>query len=170
MKNFLSISIVIVMMLSFVACSTKSLPEEMPEDFSFEITWGTYGVSSYDSKTGELVKTSHATNTEDYVTKYELSDENKRLIYDYIRTLNPDDYPDEYNPNEGVYSEPSMTLILTVCANGTEKTIKAENIAHADDSKSTKGRRFLSTCNKITDILTSSEEWKALPDYEFLYD
>ena len=87
MKNFLSNSIVIVMMLSFVACSTKSLPEEMPEDFSFEITWGIYGVSSYDRKTGELVKTSHATNPDDYVTKYELSDENKKLIYDYIRSF-----------------------------------------------------------------------------------
>ena len=29
---------------------------ELPEDFSFSIVWGTYGVSSYDSKSGKLFK------------------------------------------------------------------------------------------------------------------
>ena len=33
-----------------------------------------------------------------------------------------------------------------------------------------KGQKFLSVCKAIEEILTGSEEWKALPEYEFLYD
>ena len=29
---------------------------------------------------------------------------------------------------------------------------------------------FLDACRRIQEIVTSSEEWKALPDYEFYYE
>lgn len=32
----------------------------------------------------------------------------------------PETYPDNYNPQKGLASSPSMTLILTVYANGTK--------------------------------------------------
>jgi hypothetical protein len=36
--------------------------------------------------------------------------------------------------------------------------------------KNKKARDFMRVQDEIVDILTSTEEWKALPDYEFGYD
>ena len=147
------------------------LPETMPEDFEFSLTWGCYGISSYDSKSGVLVKTTDATHPEDYVTYYELAEEEKLQIYEYIKTLNPEEYPDIYDPQEGgLMSEPSMTLVLTVKSNGTEKAITAKDIAYSFEAENKKGQAFLTACKEIQTILTETEEWKALPDYEFLYE
>jgi len=147
------------------------LPETMPEDFDFSLTWGCYGISSYDSKSGVLVKTTDATHPEDYVACYKLSEEEKQQIYEIIRTLNPEDYPDVYDPQEGeCMSEPSMTLVLTVKSNGTEKAISAKDIAYAFTAKNKKGQAFLTACDRIKTLLIETEEWKALPDYEFKYE
>lgn len=147
------------------------LPEIMPEDFSFSLTWGCYGISSYDSQTGRLVKTTDATHPEDYVTAYELSEEEKKEIYECIRALEPESYPDTYDPQEGErMSEPSLTLVISVYANGAEKTITAEDIAYAYEAKNQKGQAFLTACKSIISILTETKEWKALPEYEFLYE
>lgn len=161
--TFVCISMTVFMF----ACAPSDVT--VPEDFSFALTWNTYGISSYDSKTGKLIKTSHASHPEDYVTYYTLTDENKARIYKLLSSLDPESYPDEYDPGNGL-SEPSMTLILTVFINGKEKTIKAEDIALSYDSNNSKGRRFLSACREIGEMLMATEEWQALPDYEFFYD
>ena len=147
------------------------LPETMPEDFEFSLTWGCYGISSYNSKSGVLVKTTDATHPTDYVACYELSKEEKQQIYEIIRTLNPEDYPDVYDPQEGeCMSEPSMTLVLTVKSNGTEKAISVKDIAYDFTAKNKKGQAFLTACDKIKTLLIETEEWKELPDYEFKYE
>ena len=80
-------------------------------------------------------------------------------------------YPDEYNPHgNGLASKPSMTLILTLRDGDNVKTVRAENIALSYESDDPKGQKFLDTCKGIRDILTATEEWKALPEYEFFYD
>ncbi len=138
------------------------------ENFNFSLVWGTNGQSSYDSRTGKLVKTKNATHPQDYVTEYKLSAEEKARIYELMRELDVTSYPDTYDPNEGWESSPPMTLILTV--RGTwYKKISAANICMTYGSDDPKGQRFLSTCREIVDILTETEEWKALPDYEFFY-
>ena len=140
------------------------------DNFSFALTWNCYGISSYDSATGKLVKTTDTTHPNDYITYYQLTDEEKLNILRLIEDLGVNSYPDEYNPNVGQASRPSMTLILTVRINNTVKTIKAENIALSYSSNNKKGQDFLDTCKEIKDLLMSTDEWKALPDYEFLYD
>ena len=32
------------------------------------------------------------------------------------------------------------------------------------------GKVFMDACKKIADILENTDEWKALPDYPYLYD
>lgn len=150
---------------------TDNMGNEPTSDHSsFSYVWGVNGISSYDSETGKLVKTTDATHPEKYETTYMLSESETAQIHELIGSLDILSYPDEYNPNEGVYSSPSMTLILSVKDGDTEKTVKAEDIAYSYSSEDEKGQKFLSVCKAIEEILTGSEEWKALPDYEFLYD
>ncbi len=147
-----------------------TLPESIPEDFSFALTWGVYGISSYDSRTGKLIKTGDASRPQDYITEYILPAEYRESIYNYIRAMDLNTYPAEYNPHDGLASCPPMTLILTVRAGGAERTVKAKDIACSYESDNKKGQTFLTACHVISQILTSSDEWKSLPDYEFLYD
>ncbi len=140
------------------------------ENFEFSLTWGCYGISSYDSATGKLVKTTDATNPEDYVTAYFLTDAQKRLIYDMIVELNIMSYPNTYDPHDGTLaSDPSITLILSVDTGTVQKTVSAKDIALTYEAENTKGQKFLDVCKAIKEILTQTDEWKALPEYEFFY-
>ena len=167
-KIILLLLATVILLPCFSGCAESLLPKEVPEDFSFALTWGVYGISSYDSRTGKLVKTTDATNPRDYVTYVKLSDEVMELIYKKLRALDVESYPDEYYPTLG--SEPSAELILTVRKGDNVKTITAKDVSLSYTSPSVKGKRFIDTCLDISDILTSTEEWKALPDYEFYYD
>lgn len=170
-KYIVSLILALAFVLSLVGCKNTSSPQEALDDFSFSLTWDCYGISSYDSKTGKLIKTTDAAHPEDYITYYELSAEYKELIYDYIQTLEVESYPDIYNPHgDGISSEPPMTLILTVRIGDSVKTISAEDIAISYKSQDEKGQKFLTTCKAIRDILIETEEWKALPDYEVHYE
>ena len=75
MKKIALIFTFIMLLPCLSGCGNKILPEERPEDFSFSLIWGVYGTSSYNSRTGKLVKTTDATHPEDYVTYMHLSDE-----------------------------------------------------------------------------------------------
>lgn len=174
MKKMKKTAVLFALLLSaavLASCRRSSgLPEE-PDGFTFSLTWGCYGISSYDSSTGQLVKTTDASNPEDYVTTCRLTAEELSQIYDILRELDVESYPDTYNPHKnGLASVPPMTLILTVRTNTIQKTITAENIAYTDGADNAKGQAFLDACREIRDILTATDEWKALPEYEVIYD
>lgn len=171
MKKTALLLAAVTVIFMFTSCgSANSLPKE-PSEFSFSLTWGCYGISSYDSATGKLVKTKDATHPEDYITTYQLSEEELEQIYELIRELDIESYPDEYDPHpNGLASDPSMTLILSVHTDELDKTVTAEDIAITYESKNIKGQRFLSVCKSIRDILIATDEWEALPEYEFFYD
>ena len=141
------------------------------DSFSFSLSWDCRGISSYDSKTGKLVKTTDATHPEDYVTTYQLTAEQKQRIFDLIKGLEVATYPDTYDPHGGgVMSSPPMTLVLSVKTDKVQKSITAADIAYTFDCQNSQGQRFLSVCKAIQDILTETEEWKALPEYEVFYN
>ena len=73
--------------------NTISGKVSVPDDFSFSLTWGCYGISHYDSKTEKLVKTTDATNPDDYVAYYKLTEQDTEYIYSLISDLNIDSYP-----------------------------------------------------------------------------
>jgi len=154
----------------------ETLPEAIPEDFSFALTWDCYGISSYDSKTGKLVKTTDATHPEDYITSCTLSDTQTKEIYAMLRDLDISSYPETYDPINDpnsdlqTMSSPSMTLILTVRLDGSEKAVACRDIAMQFKGYDEKSQKFLDVCKTIKEIMTATEEWKALPEYEFFYD
>lgn len=170
MKKHLVYFLVFLFILTFSGCRSQKTNSnsEIPDDFSFSLTWDCYGISSYDSETGKLVKTTDTDHPEDYTAFYQLTDADKAYIYRLISDLDVHSYPDVYNPSN-ISSKPPMTLILTVCSNGTEKTIEAKNIAASFESEDKKGQLFLSTCKALRDLLTATAEWQALPDYENTY-
>ena len=146
-------------------------PNAAADNFTFSFTWGCCGISSYDSETGRLVKTTDATHPGDYVTTCWLTAEQKQEIRDLIAALDVTAYPDIYNPHaNGLASDPSMTLILSVNTGAVQKTITAANIAMSYRSDNREGQKFLDVCKAIENILTATEEWKVLPEYEFYYD
>ena len=170
MKKLLSLLLAVILLAPCLSGCVEKLPKEMPEDFSFSLTWGVYGISSYDSRTGKLVKTRDATDPEDYVTYVRLPDEVLETVYSLIRKMHVGSYPDEYDPDPFIASTPHESLILTVRAGDYVKTINAEDVGISSGFLFPKGLRFIETCNGIADMLTSTEEWQALPDFEFYYD
>ena len=139
------------------------------DSFSFSFTWNVLGISSYDSTTGKLVKSSHATNPDDYITTYILTNAQKEKIYNLIASLDITSYPDQYDPHNGEgFGIPPTYLILSVQTNTTEKSISTTGFIFYD-AENSRGQNFLNVCYEIINILTATEEWQALPDYEFHY-
>lgn len=185
MKRIIAIFISFLLMLSLCACQTtegnksdidtlstekEQGVEEYKPVYSFSLTWGTYGYSSYDSVSKELIKSKDATNPEDYTTKLELTMEQYSEIWQLISDLDIESYPDEYNPHGNGVSVPYMSIVLSVKSKDIEKTITVAETIMSYETDNAKGQKFLDVCKGIRDILTETDEWKALPEYEFFYD
>ena len=151
----------------------------VPEDFAFSFTWGCYGISSYDSGTGRLVKTTDASHPEDYVTELILDEDQRQAVWLLLSDLALETYPAEYDPYNApdalqrVASEPNRDLILRVRADGRETTVSCRGICL--DGLGVKGyderaRAFLEACTHLERLLTGTPEWAALPDYEVFYE
>ena len=147
----------------------------IPDDFSFSITWNTYGISSYDSKTGTLIKTKDATDVSKYTTTYKMNDIELMTVYNLLMQLK--DYPDNYDPYNDpdsetrLFSTPNRTVIIKFTANGAEKTITCEKISYGvtggyDDA----ANKFLQIEQRIEDILTDTKQWQTLAEYEHFYE
>lgn len=152
---------------------------ELPEDFSFSIVWNTYGISSYDSASGKLVKTKDTEHIGKYTKYVKMSEEELKTVYRYLfHDIDLTAYPDEFDPfnapgAETIYtSEPNQTVILSATANGVTKTVTCEKIAFGslDSCFSEEARQFMLAKEKIVSLITSFPEWEAFPDYEHYYD
>ncbi len=152
----------------------------IPEDFSFRFVWNCYGISSYDSRTGELIKTTDATHPEDYVTTLVLNDAQRDEIWDLVSGLDLAAYPDRYDPynapdaEQRVASEPNRDLILAVTADGVTKTVTCKGIClgGGPDLKGydERAQAFLEVTDRLTKLLQDTPEWQALPEFEFFYE
>lgn len=142
---------------------------EMPDDFSFSLVFNVYGISSYDSASGRLVKTTDATHPEDYVTEYYMTEAELESVYRLVVEMEPETYPAEFDPVEGC-SKPSRDIVLTVSCRGVTKNINCQNISLSNETNGEMGRKFMAVHDRITEILFSTDAWKALPEYERLYD
>lgn len=178
MKKIIVLALSLAMVAAMTACSEPE--SKAPEDFSFSLVWGINGISSYDSATGQLVKTSDATHPEDYITHVQLDDGQADVFYHkLIEEMKAFDYPDKYDPyakdehNWTIMTEPNKDIELTVTCNGKTKTIRCEGVplvSGTDYCPNKASRRFIGTINEITDYFESTAEWGALPEYEFFYE
>ncbi|MBR2024489.1 MAG: hypothetical protein IKA02_01630 [Clostridia bacterium] len=173
MKKIIALFLLLTVVVFTFGCNNDvvddTLPEEMPDDFYFTLSWGAFGRSSYDSKTGKLVKDSYVYDVDNFSTTYYLSDYEMKYIYDMIRDLHLEQYPDEFDDNDFITSDPYLTYSLSVEGGGFYKTVKANEvgIAYLEDSagKTKKAKDYLKTIDEIVNILTRTDEWNELSDW-----
>lgn len=156
--------------------------QAVPSDFSFSIVWGVCGISSYDSKSGKLIKTKMASDAEKYTACVTLSEEELKLIYHYLcEEIDLSAYPAVYDPfnapdAQTVFaSEPSQTIVISVTANRKSYTVSCEGIllayaADLSDCYCEEAKAFMRAENHVVSLLTSLPEWQALPDYDVFYE
>ena len=170
-KKFLLIPITVLMAIS--SCSTSDVPpfSVAQEDFYFVLTWGVRKDSSYDSRTGKLIKTKYVRERqpEEYIATYQYPNINE--IYEMAKSINVYSYADDYYPYEGssIRTNPSVDYVLEI----NDKTITSEDCPFYNgipDGVTKRGKQYLTLVFAIKNTLTNSEEWKAMPDPEILYD
>ena len=159
--------------MAISSCSTSNVPSFSveQEDFYFVLTWGVGLDSSYDSRTGTLIKTKYVIERqpEEYIAIYQYPNINE--IYEMAKSINVYSYADDYDPYEGcvILSEPSVDYVFEI----NDKTITSNDCpitSEIPDSVTKKGKQYLTLIFAIKNTLVNSDEWKAMPDFEVLYD
>ena len=170
-KKLLLIPITILMTIS--SCSSSSAPSfpVAQEDFYFVLTWGVQLDSSYDSRTGTLIKTKYVRERkpEEYITTYQYPNINE--IYEMAKSINVYSYADDYYPYEGsqIMTSPSVDYVFEI----NDKTIASNDcpmLYEIPEGVTERGKKYLALILTIKNTLITSDEWKAMPDFEILYD
>ena len=173
MKSKFFLLVIGLLGISLSSCNSFKDDPSFPvaqEDFYFALTWGVEKDASYDSRTGTLIKTKYVIERqpEEYIATYQYPNINE--IYEMAKSINVYSYPDEYYPYEGcsMLTTPSVDYVFEI----NDKTITSENCPifyEIPDSVTKRGKQYLKLIFTILKTLTSSEEWKAMPDPERLY-
>jgi hypothetical protein len=155
----------------------------VPEDFSISLSWGIYGISSYDSRTGNLIKELNPTglfgaSKDDFKAKYYLSDDEKEKIYKLLLDIDFDSYPSDYRPYEEYWCLPMSLFRITVRYKGYEKAIYSEQFPgeilsrdyYQEIYTDKRSYNFIRLYDTLVEILTSTEEWKTMPQYDHTFD
>ena len=174
MKSNLFLLVISVLGLSLSSCNSSnndvSSFSVTQEDFYFVLTWGVPKDSSYDSRSGTLIKTKYVRERqpEEYIATYQYPNINE--IYEMAKSINVYSYEDNYYPYEGssMATNPSVDYVFEI----NNKTITSEDcpmMSGIPDSVTKRGKQYLTLLFTIMNTLTNSEEWKAMPDPEILY-
>ena len=156
--------------LSFTCCKPLTLPEQMPEDFTFYVQWGAFGYRAYSSETGRLIKTLDASDPSKYMTTYYMTNADLKKVYGMIREMGIENYPEVIPQGDLKVSVPYFTYTITATVNGKTYTVTAKQATGYDAGKTIEAKKFLSTVKSIANILESSSAWKDLPEDENMYD
>ena len=104
------------------------------------------------------------------------NDELSRIYNILFNQIDINSYPDEYDPYNApdaeirLVSTPSQTVIISVTANGRTKTVTCDEISFGIEGYDEHATEFIKAKSDIVNILTNTDEWQKLPDYENLYD
>lgn len=147
------------------------------QGFGFAIGWGIYSDSTYDSRTGKLVKSGIQPDIADYTTTLVLSGEQLAAVKEILDRLDLASYPAEFTPYDDVdrtgmeMSIPYETIKI-VMYDG-EKTLYAccDEIALSDKNVySEKTEAFFKAAGEIAGIICSTPEWQSLPELVNFYE
>ena len=158
--------------MAISSCSTSDVPSFSieQEDFYFVLTWGVRLDSSYDSRTGTLIKTKYVIERqpEEYIATYQYPNINE--IYEMAKSINVYSYANDYYPYEGslIMTSPSVDYVFEI----NDKIITSNDcpiLNEIPDDVTERGKKYLALLLTIRNTLMNSDEWKAMPDPEILY-
>ncbi|MBQ8397809.1 MAG: hypothetical protein IJX53_06400 [Clostridia bacterium] len=134
-------------------------------NFTVSLTWNS-GLSSYDSKSGTLIKDCMANDPTNFTTALHLSDAQMDEVRSILGRIDLAEYPTEYDAGAGMAKPPSG-VTLTVTANGGTHRVACRHVGDytSDDPA---GQAFLSVCSDLITLITSTPEWQSLPEFETL--
>ena len=169
MKKILVSMFLLVFGLCLVGCDTNmtSLPKEMPEDFSFTLTFSFDGY--YDSKTGILK------NGYNYDLDYEcettllFSEEELKEIYDIFRTYGIDKFDSEIYLAE-VMSCPDYNIVIIYNINGDENKIQIYNASIPIERWPHSSKLGKAYFKIVDEFIKTSDEFKSLPENQNVYE
>jgi hypothetical protein len=164
LKYLLRFTLITMLLLVSTACEiTNRMPEEMPKDFNFSLTYGSYGKKKIDTFYDLVIKDLVEDGTIE--ANISLTDEEMRQIYQEMLRMNiMGDLDIEENQN--CHSEPPALSEWKVQVNGETKLISFKPFCDetADILKLIELEDF------IHGMLIEKEEYKVLPEANGAYE
>ena len=156
--------------LFLVGCDTNmtSLPQEMPTDFSFSLTFGFDGY--YDSRSGVLQNGYNYDLDCSCETTLFFTEEELQEIYSIFLEGSIDRWPEEMRVSRDL-RDPSYVIEIVFVANGTTEKIKIYGASSISLDEWNSGVRLGRAYYKIVnDYIKASQEYQSLPPNQNLYD
>ena len=145
-----------------------SLPEEKPDDFSFELSFGFDGY--YNSKTGVLKNGYNYDLDKECVTELFLTSEELSIIYKMLRKIMIDNIP-KYLMVSNEFVEPSYDPFIKIEYNNYCKHVQFSNGSYIKVDEWFYYKEFGEVYYTIVnEYIKSSEEFQSLPPNQNLYD
>ena len=169
MKKILCLLVLFSLLVLITGCARTNLPEEMPDSFAFSINWGFDG--KYDSSTKVLSNGYNYDLDVKCKTELNLSKEQLQEIYEIVRNAKIDTYKEKIVTNKRVQS-PTSELKITIYYGGEEHSVILLNSYLNDDmSLYLQGEKVGKAIKKIVEeYITSSDEYKSLPENQLTYE
>lgn len=170
MKKILFNILLLIFALCLVGCDLhrSSLPKEMPDDFSFTLTFGFDGY--YNSKTG-LLENGYNYDLNAKCQTILIFDKNElKEIYNIFRECAIDKWETELTVSDQMM-DPSYDIVITYTENGKTNNITIFGASFISVDEWTYGTKLGEAYYQIVDdYIISSEEFKSLPENQNLYD
>ena len=156
------------LVLFFAGCSTE-LPDQIPDSFYFEVSWGF--VYSYNSKTCELEAGYNIDLDVECKTQLILSDEELNEIYQLIRDNKLDRRTGEINTKK-YDCVPLQIVLLRFYIDNQEYMIKLMNTNIYEDYRNyIAGKKQSKVIRQIIfDYIINKDEYKNLPENQLYFD
>ncbi len=170
MKKILISIFLLVFSLSLFGCDTNmtSLPKEIPDDFSFTLTFGFDGY--YDSKTGILKNGYNYDLDCECATTLHFSEEELEEIYEIFLEGSIDRWKEELTVGDDLV-RPSYTIRITFTSNNQTFNIKIHGASYISLDEWKNSVKLGKAYYKIVDeYIIASDEFKSLPENQNLYD
>jgi len=165
MKNYILI-ISIFLMTSCGISPQMGLANEMPKDFSFEFTYG-LGGNTIDSKDETYSKAMGA--SEDHIIiDFVFSEEEKEEIYQKMKEIGIQNYPDNISEGEEVFGIPQQEYLRVTC-DGKEYNTCYAGFTHALE-RNKMHEDFEELSSLIVSIIGKNEKVKSLPESKGGYE
>lgn len=147
------------------------------QGFGFAIGWNIYSDSTYDSRTGKLVKSHFQPDIADYTTTLVLSGEQLAAVKEILDRLDLASYPAKFTPyydvacTEMEMSIPYETIKIVMYDGEKSLSVCCDEIClGGSDVYSEKTKAFLNAAREITSMITAAPEWQSLPELVNFYE